>query len=110
MATLEEKVSLLSKEELEKKFINLYNTHQSLIKKFDINENDLDFFYHETKRRQQYLHKNYSPHLKVYNGLLKILIEKENIHLQKFFNNLNKELEIKATEKEDFPRKEPKYK
>lgn len=116
MATLEEnisnKISNLDRNELEKKFINLYITHQNLLKKYKGNETEknLDFSDYQTKRRQQYLHKNYTPHVKTYNSLLKILIETEDENLQNFFNSLEVKLEEKAIEKNDKPRKKKKYK
>lgn len=123
MATLEESVSSLSKEELEKKFINLYNKHQELTKKnykifeehkkiisiYRISTKDLDFSDMNTKRRQQYLHKKYVGNPKLYNGILKLLVDTKDNNLQKFMNVLERELEEKALEKEDFFNKNKKY-
>lgn len=128
MATLEEeikeKVRSLSKEELEKKFINLYVTHQNLIKKnkaitddylkinsmYRIKTKDLDFSHTDTRRRQQYLHKEYTGNSKILNGILRILIDTKDYNLQKYMNALEAELEEKASEKEDFWNKKKKWK
>ncbi|MBU1218146.1 hypothetical protein KJ870_07125 [bacterium] len=111
--SIAEQIKNLDREDLEKKFVNLFekfNAMNDTEKKeslIDVNsallpENGYkDFSIHKNKRRQQYLHKTYTKNATALNFLLNELIEKNDLNLQQYFNNLNKKLEKKAKENHD---------
>jgi len=129
--TIQEKVSKLEREVLEEKFINLMKKYETLDEEkkqlqkelkilnekennqpiVDINEfkDNIDFSNRKIKRRQQYLHKTYTKTPTALNHILNELIEKVDPNLQKYFNILNKKLELIALENNDMPLEEELY-
>lgn len=97
-------IQALSREELELKFINMFNEY-SIIKRGEKQTSDetvdVDFTDFKTRRRQQYLHKTYTSNTPVLNGILKLAVENDDKNLLTYLSQLNAELEAKAKENND---------
>ena len=97
-------VKELSREELESKFINMFNEY-SILKCSEKQKSDetvdVDFTDFKTRRRQQYLHKTYTSNTPILNGILKLAVENNDKNLLTYLSQLNAELEAKAKENND---------
>ena len=97
-------IQALSREELELKFINMFNDY-SILKQSQKRKSDevvsVDFTDFKTRRRQQYLHKTYTSNTPVFNGILKLAVENDDKNLLTYLSQLNAELEAKAKENND---------
>ena len=109
---LKQQISKYDRETLENKFISLFlkyeeksSTSTDIVKE-ECNEpkpiinikprlNSLDFSDFNIKRRQQFLHKNYTNNARILNGILNIAIEEDNDNLIDYLTELNKKLEYK---------------
>ena len=109
---LKQQISEYDRETLENKFISLFLKYeaQSIIPTQLVEEesnepkpiinieprlNSLDFSNFDIKRRQQFLHKNYTNNTRILNGILNIAIEEDNDNLIDYLTELNKKLEYK---------------
>ena len=101
---VQEAIRELSREELELKFINMFNDY-SILKQSQKNQSDeiasVDFTNFKTRRRQQYLHKTYASNTPILNGILKLAVENNDKNLLTYLSRLNAELEAKAKENND---------
>ncbi|QFR42877.1 hypothetical protein [Sulfurimonas xiamenensis] len=101
---IESIIKELSREELEGKFINMFNDY-SVLKNNHKNQEEVplvDFSDFKIRRRQQYLHKTYSQHAPVLNGILKLYMDTQDKNLHHYLSELNAQLEKKAQENNDF--------
>jgi len=101
---IESIVTKLSREELESKFINMFNDY-SVIKKSEQSLADVelvDFSSFKIRRRQQYLHKTYAINTPVLNGILKLYMDTKDKNLHIYLSKLNTQLEEKAQDNNDF--------
>ena len=97
-------IQALSREELELKFINMFNDY-SILKQSQKSELDevasVDFTNFKIRRRQQYLHKTYTSNTPILNGILKLAVQNNEKNLLTYLSQLNAELEAKAKENHD---------
>lgn len=94
----------MSREDLEEKFISLFEKLSDLQSQNKDEFPNVDFTKFANVRRQQYLHKAYSPDTKPLNAILKYHTDNPNKHLQKFLNQLNHHLENTARLSNDKPK------
>jgi len=116
---LKEQIKSYDRETLENKFVSLFLKYEEQVSKNDTisepKENEpqpilnikprtdtLNFSDYKVKRRQQYLHKTYTDNARILNGILQIAIDKDDDNLLLFLTELNKELELKDTEQNNF--------
>jgi len=116
---IQQQIKSYDREILENKFISLFLKYEEQVSKSnEISEpkkneskpildikprtDTLNFSDYKVKRRQQYLHKTYTNDVRVLNGILQIAIDKDDDNLLLFLTELNKELELKDTEQNNF--------